>query len=33
MTGVVRFGFVTLAILVMSQQANAQASYQTGQNV
>ncbi|HAT17366.1 MAG TPA: hypothetical protein DCS76_06205, partial [Gemmatimonadetes bacterium] len=33
MTRVVRFGFVTLAILVMSQQANAQASYQTGQNV
>ena len=33
MTRVVRFGFVTLAILVMSQQANAQASYQTGQNI
>ncbi len=33
MTGVVRLGLVALAVLVMSQEANAQISYQTGQNV
>ena len=32
MTGVVRFGFVALAILVTCQEANAQDSFQTGQN-
>ncbi len=33
MTGVVRIGFVVLAVLVTCQEANAQNSYQTGQNV
>ena len=32
MTGVVRCGFVALAVLVACQAANAQVSYQTGQN-
>ena len=33
MTGVVRFGFVALAVLVTCQEAHAQLAYQTGQNV
>ena len=33
MTGIVRFGFVALAVLVTCQEANAQLSYQVGQNV
>ena len=33
MTTVVRFGFVAFAVLVACQQANAQLSYQRGQNV
>ncbi len=32
MTGVMRCGFVALAVLVACQAANAQVSYQTGQN-
>ncbi|MCH7856013.1 MAG: hypothetical protein IIB37_04615 [Gemmatimonadetes bacterium] len=32
MTGVIRCGFVALAVLVACQAANAQVSYQTGQN-
>jgi len=33
MTAVVRFGFVAFAVLVACQQANAQLTYQDGQNV
>ncbi len=33
MTGVARLGFVALAVLVTCQEANAQLSYQRGQNV
>ncbi|HAB30219.1 MAG TPA: hypothetical protein DCE19_05820, partial [Gemmatimonadetes bacterium] len=32
MTGIVRFGLVALAVLMACPKANAQSSYQTGQN-